>query len=148
MWPHLPSSILPERGQGGPHMFVARRITLPKAISLQPMLPGKEKGSGLARVAAYPKPPKQHKPSASGLTDRIVGTCFADTLQVPFPAHRAPVVLQQLQQKEDNYRVENPSWRWLLRTFASNGKRHGQTDVCSSRLAIIEMVPGRATFVR
>ena len=76
------------------------------------MLPGKEKGSGLGRVAAHPKPPKQHKPSASGtsFTDRIVGTCFADTLQVSFPAHRAPVVLQQLQQKEDNYRVENPSW--------------------------------------
>ena len=27
-----------------------------------------------------------------------------------FPAHWAPVVLQQLQQKEDRYRVENPSW--------------------------------------
>ena len=37
--------------------------------------------------------------------------------------------------------------RRLLRTFASNGKKHGQTDVCSSRLAIIEMAPGRATFV-
>ena len=37
--------------------------------------------------------------------------------------------------------------KWLLRTFASNGKRHGQTDACSSRLAIIEMVPGRATLV-
>ena len=37
--------------------------------------------------------------------------------------------------------------RRLLGIFASNGKRHGQTDVCSSRLAIIEMAPGRATFV-
>ena len=37
--------------------------------------------------------------------------------------------------------------RRLLRTFSSNGKKHGQTDVCSSRLAIIAMAPGRATFV-
>ena len=45
--------------------------------------------------------------------------------------------------------ITRPGWtrRWLLRIFASNGKRHGQTDVCSSRLAIIEMAPGRATFV-
>eukprot|EP00434_Breviolum_minutum_P045896 symbB.v1.2.041250.t1/scaffold7975.1/size9582/1 len=68
--------------------------------------------SGLARVAAYPKPPKQRKPSASGasFSDWIGGTCCADTLQVWFPAHWAPVVLQQLQQKEDSYRAENPSW--------------------------------------
>ena len=30
--------------------------------------------------------------------------------RVWFPAHWAPVVLQQLQQKEDNYRADNPSW--------------------------------------
>ena len=72
------------------------------------MLPG----SGLARVAACPKTPIQRKPSASGtcFSDWIGGTCYADTLQVWFPAHSAPVVLQQLQQKEGNYRAENPSW--------------------------------------
>ena len=72
----------------------------------------KRPSSGLARVAAYPKPPKQRKPSASGtsFSDWIGGTCYADTLQVWFPAHWAPVVLQQLQQKEDSYRAENPSW--------------------------------------
>ena len=66
----------------------------------------KRPSSGLARVAAYPKPPKQRKPSASGtsFSDWIGGTCYADTLQVWFPAHWAPVVLQQLQQKEDSYR--------------------------------------------
>ena len=71
----------------------------------------KRPSSGLARVAAYPKPPKQRKPSASGtsFSDWIGGTCCADTSQVWFPAHWAPVVLQQLQ-KEDNYRAENPSW--------------------------------------
>ena len=72
----------------------------------------KRPSSGLARVAAFSKPPKQRKPSASGtsFSDWIGGTCYADTLQVWFPAHWAPVVLQQLQQKEDNYRAENPSW--------------------------------------
>ena len=30
--------------------------------------------------------------------------------QVWFPAHWAPVVLQQLQKKEDRFRAENPSW--------------------------------------
>ena len=68
--------------------------------------------SGLARVAAHPRPPKKRKPSASGTSfcDWIGGICYADTLQVWFPAHWAPVVLQQLQRKEDSYRVENPSW--------------------------------------
>ena len=68
--------------------------------------------SGLARVAAHPRPPKKRKPSASGtrFCDWIGGICYADTLQVWFPAHWAPVVLQQLQHKEDSYRAENPSW--------------------------------------
>ena len=52
------------------------------------------------------------RPSAFGTSfcDWIGGICYADTLQVWFPAHWAPVVLQQLQQKEDSYRAENPSW--------------------------------------
>ena len=35
--------------------------------------------------------------------------------------------------------------KWLQRTFPSNGRKLGLTDVCSSRLAIIGMAPGRAT---
>ena len=68
--------------------------------------------SGLARVAAHPRPPKKRKPSASGarFCDWIGGICYADTLQVWFPAHWAPVVLQQLQHKEDSYRAAHPSW--------------------------------------
>jgi len=40
--------------------------------------------SGLARISAYPRPPKKLKPSASGtrFTDWIGGICYADTLQV------------------------------------------------------------------
>ena len=42
--------------------------------------------SGLARVAAHPRPPKKRKPSASGtrFCDWIGGICYADTLQVWF----------------------------------------------------------------
>ena len=36
--------------------------------------------------------------------------CYADTLQVWFLAHSAPLVLRHLQRKEDEYRVANPSW--------------------------------------
>ena len=52
------------------------------------------------------------KPSASStrFTDWIGSTCYADTLQVWFPAHWAPVVLHQLQHKEDVYRAAHPSW--------------------------------------
>ena len=68
--------------------------------------------SGLARISAYPRPPKKLKPSASGtrFTDWIGGICYADTLQVWFPAHWAPVILRQLQDTEDAYRAAHPSW--------------------------------------
>ena len=35
--------------------------------------------------------------------------------------------------------------KWLQRTFPSNGRRLGPTDVCSSRSAIIGMAPRRET---
>ena len=82
--------------------------------------------------------------------DWIGGICYADTLQVWFPAHWAPVVLQQLQRKEDSYRAENPSWmdqEEAPRIFESNDRRQEPTGECSSRLAIIEMVTEKATFV-
>ena len=47
--------------------------------------------SGLARIFAHPRPPKIWKPSASAtrFPDWIGGMCYADTLQVWFPAHWA-----------------------------------------------------------
>ena len=110
--------------------------------------------SGLARVAAHPRPPKKRKPSASGtrFCDWRGGICYADTLQVWFTAHWAPVVLHQLQQKEDSYRAAHPSWmdqaerqkpRMMLK---SSGRRQEQIGKCSSRWATIEMVTKKATF--
>ena len=68
--------------------------------------------NGLARISAHPRPPKKLKPAASGtrFTDWIGGMCYAGTLQVWFPAHWAPLVIRQLQRKEDEYRAANPSW--------------------------------------
>ena len=39
---------------------------------------------------------------------RLDWRCYADTLQIWFPAHWAPFVLRQLQHKEDEYRAANP----------------------------------------
>ena len=68
--------------------------------------------SGLARVSAHPRPPKSRKPSATAIRfpDWIGGMCYANTLQVWFPAHWASLVIRQLQRKEDEYRIANPSW--------------------------------------
>ena len=79
---------------------------------LDTTVPGREKGTGLARVAAHTRPPRKRKPSAASTSfcDWIGGVCYADPLQVWFPAHWAPVVLHQLQCKEDGYRANNPSW--------------------------------------
>ena len=68
--------------------------------------------NGLARISAHPRPPKKLKPAASGtrFTDWIGGICYVDILQVWFPAQWAPVVLHQLQHKEDEYRAAHPSW--------------------------------------
>ena len=74
------------------------------------VLPGKEKGNDPAAAWHGLQRTLNHPNSGTSFSDWIRGTCFADTLQVWFPAHWAPVVLQQLQQKEDNYRAENLSW--------------------------------------
>ena len=86
--------------------------------------------NGLARISAHPRPPKKLKPAASGtrFTDWIGGVCYADTLQVWFLAHSAPLVLRHLQRKEDEYRVANPlGWTRMrfLMIFESSGRRHG-----------------------
>ena len=71
----------------------------------------KRPSSGLARAAAYAKPPKQGRPSA--LARVSVTGLEVPVMRIPYRsgfAHWAPVVLQQLQKKEDRYRAENSSW--------------------------------------
>ena len=86
---------------------ILRLVTMPPGLAVR-----NRPSSGLARISAYPRPPKRWKPSASStrFTDWIGGICYADTLQVWFPAHWAPLVLYQLQHKEDAYRAARPSW--------------------------------------
>ena len=93
--------------------------------------------SGLARIAAHPRPSKKRKPQASGtrFCDWIGGICYADTLQVWFPAHWAPVVFEQLQHKEDSYRAAHISWMDQEEAPADIRKQWQ-----GSRLAITEMV--------
>ena len=82
--------------------------------------------------------------------DWIGGICYADTLQVWFPAHWAPVVLQQLQRKEDSYRAENPSWMDQEEAPADILKQWQEARAnrrMQFKLATIEMVAGKATFV-
>ena len=91
--------------------------------------------SGLARVAAHPRPPKKRKPSASGtrVCDWIGGICYADTLQVWFPAHWAPVALQQLQHKEDPPLLDGPypSGTPTLRSFIYDDVGEPTSHPCS-----------------
>ena len=72
----------------------------------------KQPSSGLARVTAYPKPPKRWRPSASGtsFSDWIGAAFYADTFRSGFLPTGLQWVLQQLQKKEDRYRAANPSW--------------------------------------
>ena len=76
------------------------------------MRPGQEKGidsSGLARVAAHPRPPKKWKPSASGtrFCDWIGGICYADTLQVWLPASSRFLI-------ESSGLWKQELWHWVM----------------------------------
>ena len=83
---------------------------------LDTMLPGKEKENdpavawhGLQRILNHPNSGSHRLlalASVTGLEVLVMLTPYRSG----FPAHWAPVVLQQLQQKEDSYRADNPSW--------------------------------------
>ena len=112
----------------------------------------KRPSSGLAQVAAtlnHPHSGSHRLPTLASVTGLEVLV-----MRIPYRSGFRPTGPQWCYNSCSRRRitiVQKPRLGWtrrrLLRTFASNGKKHGQTDVCSSRLAIIEMVPGRATFV-
>lgn len=68
--------------------------------------------NGLARISAFPRPPKRTRPppNSTRFADWLGSRCYADTLHIWFPAHWVPMVLQGLQNKEDGYRAAHPSW--------------------------------------
>ena len=68
--------------------------------------------SGFARVTTHLRPlkTKRQTDNTTQVLDWIGGKYYADTLQVWFPAHWMPHVVQQLQKKEDDYGLAHPSW--------------------------------------
>ena len=120
------------------------------------MLPGEEKESDpavawlvLQHVLGHPKSGSHRLLAPASVTGSVVLVML-----IPYRSGFPPTGPQWCYNSCNRRRIAvalktRLGWtkRRLLRIFASNGKRHGQTDVCSSRLAIIEMAPGRATFV-
>eukprot|EP00434_Breviolum_minutum_P042676 symbB.v1.2.038001.t1/scaffold5775.1/size23734/3 len=91
----------------------------------------KRPSSGLARVTAYAKPPKQRRPSASGtsFSDWIGGTCHADTLQVSMMGadHLRKVAGYDFHDLRRKYDVRtmwgdlDPQWRLLQSQLVARG---------------------------
>ena len=120
------------------------------------MLPGKEKENdpavawlGLQRIPNHPNSGSHRLLAPASVTGLVVLVML-----IPYRSGFRPTGPQWCYNSCNRRKIAivlktRLGWtrRWLVRIFASNGKRHGQTDVCSSRLAIIEMAPGRATFV-
>lgn len=63
-------------------------------------------------MSAHPRPAKTRRqtPTTVRVTDWIGGICYADTLQVWFPAHWALLVIRQLQGRENGYSLAHSSW--------------------------------------
>ena len=89
-----------------------RNCCTPHRDTMPPSQVNERGCSGLARVTAHPRPvkTKRQTPNTTQVSDWIGGKCYADTLQVWFPAHWVPHVIQQLQKKEHDYRQAHPSW--------------------------------------
>ena len=76
-------------------------------FSLSPAAELKRPISNLVKVASHPKVRYQAKANISALrapiSEWIGAECPVDFLNVWFPAHWAPLVFEELQQKEDDY---------------------------------------------
>ena len=92
--------------------------------------------NGLARISAHSRPPKKLKPAASGtrFTDWIGGVCYADTLQVWFPAHYWYCTSCSIRRMSTELPTPLGWTRMMfLMIFESSGRRHGPIGLCSSR---------------
>ena len=120
------------------------------------MLPGKEKENdlavawhGLQRIRNHPNSGSHRLLARASVTGLEVLV-----MRIPYRSGFRPTGPQRCCNSCNRRRIvivqrTRLGWtrKWLQWTFSSNGRRHGQTDVCSSRLAIIVMAPGRATSV-
>ena len=70
--------------------------------------------SNLVKVASHPRTKSQANANMHALhapiTEWIRAECPVDFLNVWFPAHWAPIVLHELQQREDKYRQDHSLW--------------------------------------
>ena len=110
----------------------------------------KRPSSGLARVTAYAKPPKQR--SRRLLARASVTGLEVPVRRIPYRYGFLPTGPQWFcnscrRRRTNTGQSTRLGWtrKWLQLTFPSNGRRLGPTDVCSSRSAIIGMAPGKAT---
>ena len=120
------------------------------------MRPGQEKGidpavawPGLLHTLGRPRN-GSHQLLAPDFVIGLVVFAMWTLCRYGFRPTGPPVVLQQLQHKEDSYRAAHPSrmdQESLRLILESNGRRQGPIGACSSRLAIVEMLTEKATFV-
>ena len=83
-------------------------------FNLSPAAEFKRPTSNLVKIASHPKTKPQDKRNNhalhSTMTDWLGADCPVDFLNVWFPAHWAPVVFKELQQRETQYRKDHELW--------------------------------------
>ena len=88
--------------------------------------------SGLVKVMAKLKHTRNRdsKDDTACVCDWIGGFCPADSLMVWFPAHWAPLVIKELERKEQGHRAKFPQW---FEGWVSHKHLKQQRDACASR---------------
>ncbi len=83
-------------------------------INLSPAAEFKRPKSNLVKIASHPKSKSQDStnlhPLHANITDWIGADCLVDFLNVWFPAHWAPLVFKELQQRQQQYRRDHALW--------------------------------------
>ena len=83
-------------------------------FNLSPAAEFKRPTSNLVKIASHTKTKPQDKrnmhPLHSTMTDWLGADCPVDFLNVWFPAHWAPLVFKELQQREKQYRKDHELW--------------------------------------
>ena len=95
--------------------------------------------SGLVKVMAKLKHTRNlDSKHDTTVCDWIGGFCPADSLMVWFPAHWAPVVIRELERKEQDHRTQFPQW---FDGWVSHKYQQQQRDACASRTLQFEKRP-------
>ena len=83
-------------------------------FNLSPAAEFKRPTSNLVKIASHtkskPQDSRNMRPLHATTTDWIGADCPVDFLNVWFPAHLAPLVFKELQQREQQYREDHELW--------------------------------------